>query len=559
MSAQSYHVTQKKYLLPKSRVKEHFESFIRSLPGSIYCKDAYGKYLACSDYLIQEANLLSTNSVIGKTDYDIFPKIQADTLRKNDEKVMRQNIFVITEEIVTLPSGEQKFYEVVKAPWKDEQGNIIGIIGNSIDITQRKQALQALKQAKERVEAASKAKTEFIENMRHDIRTPLAGIVGFAELIKSEVENPQRVEEYLDNLIASSYALTDFLNSVLESIQASSGQMPITAKKFSLRSLVDSVIDLHRPQALAKQLALTINYDATIPKYLLGDKKRIQRIILELVTNALKFTDRGEVVVEIKLVKQENHQCIIKFIVQDTGIGMPEDKIDTIFTRFTRLAPSYEGNYSGAGLGLFVIKGLIEELNGEIYVKSNLNKGSTFSCVLPLKIPLLDDDSDVEAIVQQPLHQTSPFRVTTNCTETTCSENKIRVLVVEDNPIAARVVLSMLEQFNCQVDHAKDGKTACEKVINQQYDLIFMDIGLPDLDGYQVTQYIRKHECKSIISTPIVALTGHVEEAIEKQRYIAVGMSAVLTKPLKQEQAHDMLATLVPSYVSKQEVSTSSK
>jgi two-component system, OmpR family, aerobic respiration control sensor histidine kinase ArcB len=235
------------------------------------------------------------------------------------------------------------------------------------------------------VEAVSKAKSEFLENMRHDIRTPLTGITSVAKKIREEVDSV-KIKEYADSILASSNALQDFLNEILETIHVSSGRVPLYKNKFDLKKCLAEIVNLNLAKATEKHLDLSVYYDANIPNYLVGDVKRIQRIVLELVTNALNFTDTGSVKICACLAKKEDRNVIVKISVTDTGIGIPSDKQQEIFLRFKRALSS-----KGAGLGLAVIKEFIDDLKGEIYVESKLNIGSIFTCVIPLKEALLSE------------------------------------------------------------------------------------------------------------------------------------------------------------------------
>jgi len=447
---------------------------------------------------------------------------------------------------IVRPDGEVRWIIDQGFPIYNSDGQCCGVTGVAVDITKDKLIAEELRKEKEKAEIANKSKTEFLENMRHDIRTPLSGIIGFAELLKSEISDP-KLKEYASNLAASGYALTDLLNEVLEVIKVSSGEIPILKKKFNLHKKLNEILLLNQAKALHKKIDLSIDYDPTIPNYLFGDSARINRIVLELVANALNFTHKGYVKLSARLAKNSDDNVIIKIIVDDTGIGIPPEKQQDIYLQFKRLTPSYEGIYKGHGLGLSIAKQLIDDLNGEIYVESQLGAGSKFIFIVKLKKALLDEEIGSEDLI--PLftgNQFVPpieFKVDPT-TEETETSYKSRILVVEDSPIAAQVVTNMLSHMNCKVDLAEQGKTAVDMAEHQQYDLIFMDIGLPDIDGYETTKRIRLNELKKS-HVPIIALTAHASE--ENKKYcIEIGMNAVLTKPLPQEKAEDILNSFIP-------------
>lgn len=538
---------EERLLSNQENTQSTLENIIAHMPGHVYWKDKNGIYLGCNNRQAQSAGLKFGYELIGKTDFDLpWGKEQAELIRKNDRQIMENGETEVIEEIIQV-NGKDTIFLSHKLPIRNKHGEIIGVLGMSIDITERKKIEAELNIAKEKAEAANRAKTEFLENMRHDIRTPLTGIVGFSDIIKAEAQNP-RLKEYADNLVASSHALLDFMDEVLEAIHVSSGEIPKVKKKFVLENIVQHVIDLNKAKAFTKHLNLSLEFDKTIPKYLIGDNIRVHRILLELITNALNFTDSGFVTLTAKLAKQENREVILKFIVEDSGIGIPQDKQQEIFLQFKRLTPSYKGIYKGAGLGLAVIKQFVDELEGEIYVKSSVSKGTIFTCIIPLKVALLDEDTGVDedfSILKRPnLKQKMTSKI--KQFKVDGKTLKPRVLVVEDNTIAQIIAKAFLSQCNCQVDIAIDGQSALSLWKQNEYDLIFMDIGLPDMDGYQVTHHIRVQEIAKNHHTPIIALTAHIGEE-NKQQCIDSGMNAVISKPITPKNCRDILNHFLPS------------
>jgi two-component system aerobic respiration control sensor histidine kinase ArcB len=293
----------------------------------------------------------------------------------------------VLEEPAILQDGTELVFLSNKTPLYNKKGSIIGMVGISMDITDRKKTEKELVLEKVKAEVANQAKTAFLNNMRHDIRTALAGIVGAADLLKSETDN-EKIRTYTQGLNKAALELLQFLNAILESIRIASGDIPLYTQKFSLTEILENVISLHQPLALQKKLDLRLSMDKSIPKYVIGDSFRIYRIVLELLANALKFTKRGEVNVIATLVKKTTKNLVLKILVKDTGMGIPIDKKSELFAQFNRLTPSYQGVYKGTGLGLFLVKQFIEDLSAEIQVSSTPGKGSSFICLIPLKMPL---------------------------------------------------------------------------------------------------------------------------------------------------------------------------
>jgi two-component system, OmpR family, aerobic respiration control sensor histidine kinase ArcB len=475
--------------MAQEQMQSTLENIVANMPGHVYWKDKTGIYLGCNNRQAKSLGFQYGYEIVGKTDFDLpWGENKAELFQRNDQHIMEIGETEIIEEKSQV-DGKDAIVLSHKSPMRDKQGNITGILGISIDISERKKIETELHRAKELAEAASHAKTEFLENMRHDIRTPLTGIVGFSDIIKSEADNPH-IKEYADNLVASSHALLDLMDEVLEAIRVSSGEIPGLKKKFVLNQIVQHALDLNKAKAAAKRLDFTLDFDMDIPKYLIGDSVRLHRIILELLANALNFTDVGFVKLTVQLASRNNREIIIKLIVEDSGMGIPKDKQQEIFLHFKRLTPSYKGIYKGGGLGLAVIKQFIDDLDGEIYVDSELQRGSTFTCVIPLKISLLEDETglydDWEKDLTPPSSQLFSTPTTSAKIPNTPGEHYY-VLVVEDNAIAQTVAKSILTQLGCHVDVAINGKEALSLWKQNEYDLIFMDIGLPDMDGYQVT------------------------------------------------------------------------
>ncbi|WP_218813570.1 PAS domain-containing sensor histidine kinase [Rickettsiella endosymbiont of Dermanyssus gallinae] len=538
-------LTLKKY---KKEAQTYLENIMARMPGSVYWKNREGVYLGCNGYVAKIAGVSSIKEVIGKTDFDFSWKDEAPTILQAEREIMESEVPRELEISGRLSNGKKATFLVIKTPLYNVKKEVIGILATSLDITERKRLEENLVAEKEKAEAANQAKTEFLENMRHDIRTPLSGIVGCAHLIQRQSNNPKKVEEYATDLVDSSNALLEFLNKILESIQVATGEIPLLRKKFDLNKILEQVVHLNKPQADVKNLDLHFYYDKNIPPYLLGDPIRLQRIALELVTNALKYTDKGEIKVSARLIENKKREVIIELRVSDTGMGIPRDKHQEIYTRFTRLTPSYQGIYPGTGLGLSVVKQFIDDLGGEIQLDSQPNQGSTFTCYIPLQESLSPPTDKNET--EETLSFAKGIHVLTKKTTVAPGLQEMpvttgsRVLVVEDHPIAAKVAQGALLELNCQTDIAPDGKTALTLVEKNYYDLILMDIGLPDGDGCDVTRRIRLKQWQSNPSVPIIGLTAHTVEE-KKKRCLENGMNAIYSKPLTPEKASEILSVFL--------------
>ena len=510
------------------RVKKQYQTttplrqILTSLPGHVWWKDATLKYLGCNRNVLQVLGLVSPEAFIGKTDEALWSQEIAARLKAADEAVLQTGQTIHLEEVIQVKDYTPTIMLTTKSPFYDDQGQIMGIVGVSTDITARKEAEKALKHAKKSAEAANIAKSEFLANMSHDIRTPLTGIIGMGDILAGEVTTATG-KEAVHNLILAAKTLLDLLNSILDFSKIESHQVPIVEECFSIKALIEELAILMKPSAQQKQLQFITHIDPTVPSYLLGDKTRIHRIILNLLGNAIKFTHQGSVTITVTFLSH------LTIEVADTGVGIPEEKQSIIFQKFNRLHPSYQNHYSGYGLGLAIVKQFINDLSGEITVQSEVGKGSIFRCVIPIKSAPESEENKISSHPKKAKNKNN-----------TKKKKKYKILVVEDNKLAQWVAKHQLELLQCDVTIATCGEEAIQLAKTNHYDLIFMDIGLPDKDGYQVTQEIRQWEKENNRYTPIVALTAHADQD-SRDHTIKAGMEEMITKPMTLQQAQEIV------------------
>jgi len=301
------------------------------------------------------------------------------------------------------------------------------------------------------------------------------------------------------------------------------------------------------PLANRKQLDFVMTLDKDLPRCLIGDAVRTERILMGVINNAVKFTEKGSVKIDVSGIPQEKfHEIMVCFRIEDTGVGIPEDKQDMIFERFSRLTSSYSGIYPGKGLGLRTVKQFLDEIDGQLHLESTLGKGTTFNILIPYKISFLSKMNKKENKQDSTKH-----RVPSNLAykKKIAPKNSVtvinKILLVEDSDLAAKIARNILLELGCEVDIAVNGRAALELIEKTPYDLIFMDIGLPDMNGCQVAQQIRFHSVEEIAQISIVALTAH-SESKKKQDCFAVRMNTVITKPLTKKWAESILETFIP-------------
>ncbi len=429
-----------------------------------------------------------------------------------------------------------------------ENNHCIGFAGIAEDITNEKEYEVDLKKQKDLAEMANQAKSEFIANMSHDIRTAITGMLGIIYGWKDRSENKEDQQD-ASLLEGCTNELLNLCNEVIEIVKIDSGQIEQSIGKFSLPDLIKHNLTLLMPAAKHKQVELRSEIDANTPVEYIGKKVLLDRILLNLLSNSIKFTEQGHISIKASMVKQKDKTAQIKIVVTDTGIGMPNEKLESIFEKFVRLTPSYQGLHKGTGLGLYTVKQFTTMLGGTIKVSSEVNKGSKFTITIPLTLASDNIIKEKETkIFTSSLEIQETVEIKNeeldNHYEEKTQENKktqsVKVLVVEDNALAARTVQNLLLKFDCEIDVASTGKQALDYAENNDYQLIFMDIGLPDQTGLDVTVAIRKFPDKKKASIPIVALTGHVGNE-RKQECIQAGMNDMLSKPLTPESARKTL------------------
>lgn len=388
-------------------------------------------------------------------------------------------------------------------------------IGYARDISERKTFESQLLDAKNSAEVATRAKTSFLAMMSHEIRTPLNGVLGIHGLLKeTELDNDQR--QLLETASESGQSLLAIINDLLDFSKLEAGKFEIENKPFNIRELVTSVINLIQPHADDKQLKLGYEIDTSIPKFLLGDAARIRQILLNLSWNAIKFTDCGKV----KILIENQSGDTVSFSVKDTGIGIPIDKHDDLFAEFSTIDASYSAKFGGTGLGLAICKALVENMDGEIGLLSTLGKGSKFWFNLDLKTA--DENEMSKYDVRSELLQPS-------------SLSGLKVLIAEDNKTNQLVTSRYLEHFGCQFKIANNGLEAVENVMRHDFDLVLMDISMPEMDGFEATAKIRTIKNPQKSSCPIIAFTAYAN-AEDQEKIIKTGMDGFIPKPFSRQQ-----------------------
>ncbi len=406
----------------------------------------------------------------------------------------------------------------------------------------RKQTEIELSAAKQIAENSIKAKEQFLANISHEIRTPLNGILGTIYLLLQTDPTPKQLE-YINILKSSGNHLLTIINDILDFSKIEAGIIEFEEKDFSIEKMLEELIRTIQFMADEKNLDLSMSSDDRIPAITIGDPIRLNQVLLNLTENAVKFTEKGHIQLSARLLKEDNEQVKIEFSVIDTGIGIPEDKIHSIFQDFEQVSSDTTRKYGGTGLGLAIVKKLIRLQNGTISVESQINKGSHFRVVLPFKkVPTQDEKNrQIVKIPEDP-----------DVTDLKAA----KVLLVEDNDINRLVAESFLKSWKCEVDTAANGKIAIEKLTANPYDIVLMDIQMPEMDGYTASRYIREKMKKPESQIPILALTASAFNDVKEQIKVA-GMNDYILKPFNPLELYKKIAlflkrgTLLSSEVTK--------
>ncbi len=403
------------------------------------------------------------------------------------EEELRQN----NEELQVLNENSQKQTEVIKKQ-------------NQIVEAEKKKAIEA-----------SKYKSLFLANMSHEIRTPLNGIIGMSEILK-ETKLTTKQADYLDIINISGNNLLSIINDILDYSKIEANQLELEYITLNIYKEIEDVVKLLGIKAKSKKLELSYNIHPDVPKFFKGDPLRIKQILINFCNNSIKFTAKGFVHINVVLLKKTTKYVEVKFEVQDTGIGISKENQKKLFKEFSQVDASTTRKFGGTGLGLSISQKLSVLMNGKVGINSELGKGSIFWFAGKFEITNLVENCETKSIIE-------------------ISTKKLNILLVEDNKINQKVAAHTIIKYGHTVDFANDGLEAVDLFNKNKYDIIFMDIQMPNMNGYEATQEIRKIEITNKLNkTKIIAMTANALKG-EKEKCISIGMDDYLSKPFKQE------------------------
>jgi PAS domain S-box-containing protein len=523
--------------MPLAHIPHHvmLSALMSHTPDHVYFKDTESRFVWVSDSLARSLGC-RTEEVIGRTDVDFFDTERARAFRETEVDILSTGNPVIDRIIKhEWPNGHITWSLNVAMPLHDELGAIVGVWGTNKDITQSKlteealalrtQELQVtnarLERATEAALAASQAKSAFLANMSHEIRTPMNGVMGMTELLlDTPLDTLQR--DYAQTIRGSSRALLGVINDILDFSKVEAGKLELEEIDMSLRNVVEEVARLIGFQADLKHIEVITVIDPLVPEHVRGDETRLRQILINLCGNAVKFTSHGEIVIELKHVASESDRTLVKFEVRDTGIGIPADRVGSLFEPFTQVDVSTTRRYGGSGLGLSIVKRLAALMRGEAGVESEEGLGSTFWFT-----------ASFGAIVGE-----APRPKSLNAL------SGQRALVVDDNATNLKVLAAQLKRWNieCVCVNSADKALAVMRAASKPFDVALLDHHMPECDGAELGKRINADE--KLSSTRLVLLTSGGQDS-DREQFAALGFAGYLLKPVVQADLIDMLSVVL--------------
>ena len=651
-----------------ARERDLLRTLMDHLPDLVYVKDAKGRFVTVNTAQLRMLGATSMEEVVGKTSFDFAPREMAAAYAADDHHVLSTGQALTDQEERTVDSeGRELWLLSSKVPLRGPDGSILGLVGVDRNITTRKQAEQQLRAAKDAADAANRAKSDFLANMSHEIRTPMNAIIGMTELLlDTELTATQR--EYLQMVGASGESLLTLINDILDFSKIEAGKLELDPAIFDLQDSLGDTMKSLALRAHGKDLELAFHVAPDVPETLRGDIGRLRQIVVNLVGNAIKFTEMGEVVLDVHCESRDGQEALLHFAVTDTGIGIPESKRVMVFAEFEQADASTTRSYGGTGLGLAISSRLVEMMGGRIWVDSEIGRGSTFhftarfgisdtepragrrrsvamggvpvlvvddnstnrrilsdmlsnwgmaatvvpgayeaihalhqaqQCGRPIRLILSDvnmpdvngftliewirrDDklAGVSVIMltsgERPgdnaererlgiaSHLIKPAKQSELFDEITVvlgikpeqeaskavapqprpSLGTLRILLAEDNVVNQKLAVGVLKKQGHQVTVANNGKEALQALDAAEFDLVLMDVQMPEMDGFEATQSIRRREMDSGGHIPIIAMTAHAMKG-DRERCLAVGMDEYIAKPIRVRELSERFAMVV--------------
>ncbi len=511
-----------------SEERKILRALIDNVPDYMYVKDTDCRFLVANMAVARQMGARGPEELLGKTDFDFYPRDLATTFFEDEQKVIRTGQAEINREESGMdPQGNLSHVLTTQVPLRGKNGQVIGLVGIGHDITHLKKIQGDMQRAREAAEAASRAKSEFLANMSHEIRTPLNGIMGMTDLaLETKLSREQR--ECLETVKLSADSLLTVINDILDFSKIEAGKIDLEIIDFNLRDCVEATLKTLALRADEKGLELLCEIAPDVPEIVSGDPVRLGQVILNLAGNAIKFTSQGEVAVRVRVESRDGQDLLLRFTVADTGIGIAPEKRDSIFAPFAQADSSTTRKYGGTGLGLTISARLVAMMGGAMWVESEVAEGSQFHFTIHL---INTDAKGIKADISAPAGVL----------------RGVRALIVDDNRTNLRILEGMLKRWEMLPICAESGEQALAKLAaarksGEPFGLILTDMHMPKMDGFEFVEHIR--ERPELCTSTIMMLTsaGHRGDAERCQK---LGVCAYLLKPIRQSELREAIARVL--------------
>ncbi|MCL6590087.1 MAG: response regulator [Firmicutes bacterium] len=526
--------------LPLIKKKEFFEVSLQSIGDGVIIVDEKGKIIFFN-HAAENLTGWVHSEVLGKPldrVFKIIDKAKGEPIENPYLSVIHSKkvVGLKNNTVLIAKNGDERYISASSAPIMEKNTVIAGVVVVFRDITRIKQAEEELQKTKEAAEAANRAKSDFLANMSHEIRTPLNGIIGMTDLTLLTDLTPGQIE-CLTIVKSSAQTLLKVINDILDYSKIEAGKMTLERIDFEVRDLMNQIIRFHSVSAAEKGLKLFAEVSPEVPQVLTGDPVRLQQVLNNLIGNAVKFTEQGVISVHLKrntcVDPRARDRILLQFSISDTGIGIAEDKLGYLFKSFSQVDGSITRRYGGTGLGLAISKKIVELMEGSIWVESRPGVGSTFYFTA-LFDRGVDSDTNFSGFDHNSPSQLSKVA------------NPLRILVVDDDQTNRTVLLQMLEKRGHWAEAVNNGWDALKALEQKDFDLVLMDIQMPDLDGVETLRFIRQNGEKGRISKiPVIAVTARALQG-DREKYLAAGMDGYVSKPVQMEKLFAEIERLFP-------------
>ncbi len=502
-------------------------ALIDNVPDFMYAKDTESRFLVANSFLADSLGTKTPEEVLGKTDFDYYPKELARAYYEDEQNVIRTGQALFNREEACLDGQGNKIWLLTtKVPLRDKNGRVIGIAGTGRDITERKKAETEMQRARQAAEAASHAKSEFLANMSHEIRTPLNGVIGMTDLaLDTDLSSDQR--EYLETVKLSADTLLTVINDILDFSKIEAGKIDLEATDFDLRDSLEGTMKTLGLRADEKGLELLCEVAPEVPEVVRGDSTRLRQIVINLAGNAIKFTPEGEVALKVHVEAQDGASRLLHFTVSDTGVGIAPEKHKLIFDPFSQADSSTTRNYGGTGLGLTISARLVAMMGGTIWVESEVGRGTQFHFTVRME----SSDNAIQ------IGMIAPPEVL----------HGVRVLVVDYKRTNRRILEGMLKRWKMRSTSVEGGEEAlvqlaAARLAGESYSLILTDMHMPKMDGFTLIERIRQRPELSAATIMMLTSAGHRGDAARCEE---LGVSAYLLKPIRQSELREAIARVL--------------